>query len=251
MGGIGQEFIDKQRFFKISIPLRIKFKDKLTNFVCATGSRQDDSMCTKLLHARRSRELHARPCSMTSGGKMNEELMTEMRETLAEHARMPFGVQSCQRLFADNPEESAELLHQLFDKYDEGAAVEPDIRALIRLQRGARKYVSAKRTAALKQMAALRDAYMYPPTCQQLMHHGLLSVVRGRLPSGLCEALVQGYPEVGKSLLAQMLHEQRHDKFYEVTPGGWLDSDADIAALRSMIARTTARRLLDDMDGAA
>jgi len=44
-----------------------------------------------------------------------------------------------------------------------------------------------------------------------------------------------------------MLHEQRHDKFYEVTPGGWLDSDADIAALRSMIARAGMRELLGEM----
>jgi len=62
---------------------------------------------------------------------MDEKLITGMREMLAKHA--PSGLQSCQQLFADNPEESA---------------------------------------AALKQMAALRDAYMYPPTCQQLMHHG-------------------------------------------------------------------------------
>lgn len=180
---------------------------------------------------------------------MSEKLITDMRELLTRHARVPFGVQQCQQLFADNPAESAELLHQLFDKFDGGAAVEPDIRALIRLQRGARKYVSIVRTEALGQMATRRDAYMYPPTCGQLMHHALLQVTRGRLPADGCESLVGEYPDVAKSLLAQMIHEQRHDKFYEVTPGGWLDSEADIAALRAMIARCELRGLLDEMDG--
>ena len=177
------------------------------------------------------------------------DVLQQMREMLARHARSPFGLPDCLDFFAERPRDANELLNQLFAEYDDGDPVEPDIRALIRLLRDARKYVSVKRSEALKRMDVIRSAYWYPPTCQRLLYLGLRGVVHAGEPSGIVENLVSEYPCVAQSLLEQLVREQRHDKFYEVAPTGWLDTTADIAALRSMIARSEGRRLLDEMGG--
>ena len=119
------------------------------------------------------------------------DMLQQMREMLAKHARIPFGLPDCPAFFAARPAEANEILHQLFVEYDDGAPVESDIRALIKLLRGARKYVSVKRTEALTQMNVLRAAYWYPPTCQRLMYLSLRGVVHAGEPSGTVEKLVR------------------------------------------------------------
>lgn len=182
---------------------------------------------------------------------MAEHLIARMRAMLEEHARVPFGLDECPAFFAENPAESDEILHQLFAEYDDGSPVEPDIRALIKLMRVARKYVSLKRTAALTQQGILRAAYTYPPTCELLMYMALRGLVHAKERGERCETLAREYPDVAQTLLAQLVREQGHDKFYEVAPTGWMDSAKEIDTLRSMIARAEARRLLDEMGGEA
>ena len=175
------------------------------------------------------------------------DMLREMRKTLEKHARIPFGIPDCAKIYAEHPAEAEELLHRLFEAYDAGEAVEPDIRALITLIRGSRKYVSAKRSEALHKMDVLRAAYNYPPTSRRLMFLALRGAVHAGEPIEPVEKLVREYTEVAQSLLVQLLREQRHDKFYEVSPNGWLDTTADIDALRAMIARAECNRILSEM----
>ena len=184
--------------------------------------------------------------------KLAEDLIARMRAKLEEHARVPFGLPDCAAFFAEHPAESDEILSRLFAEYDAGAgdAVAPDIRALIKLQRVARKYVSRQRSAALTRLGVLRTAYEYPPTSLRAMYLALRGVTHAGDEHEFCEALVRDHPSVAHALMAQLVIEQRHEHFYEMRPGAWHDTAAEIDTLRSMIARTTARRLLDDMDGA-
>lgn len=182
---------------------------------------------------------------------MDEALIKEMRATLAKHARVPFGVDECAPLFAENPEESDEILRRLFAEYDAGGVgFEPDIRALIKVQRVVRKYPSPKRTAALQKMDVHRAAYSHPPPPARVMYLALRGVTHAGDEHQFCEALVREHPNVANELLAQLVIEQRREHLYEMRLGAWHNPGAEADTLRSMVARTTARRLLDDMDGA-
>ena len=178
-----------------------------------------------------------------------EFTILEMRETLAEHARAPFGLPRAELLFADNPAEARELLRMLFAEYDDGDdAVEPDIRALIKLLFGSRKYISMQRTAVLKQMDMLRASYNFPPTIERVMCMSLRGVVHANESSSHCESLVREYPEVATELLEQLERGRKHDKLYDVAPAVWQDSTADAATLRAMIARSVARSILSSIN---
>ena len=183
---------------------------------------------------------------------MDEELITAMREMLEEHARIPFGVDACAPLFAENPEESDEILRRLFAEYDAGGVgFEPDIRALIKVQRVARKHVSLKRSAALRKMDVQRAAYQHPPSPGRQMYLSLRGVAHGGEAPGLCEDLVRDYPEVAAALLADLAIELRREHLYEMRLGAWHNPGAELDVLRSMVARAELRRILDEMGGAA
>ena len=152
-------------------------------------------------------------------------------------------------LFAANPIECEELLQQLFDEYDDGAENAPAIRLLMRLQQAAHRFPSHKRRAALKRQGVLRAAYGYPPTCLSTMLLQLRDVVHLGETSGPCERLVRDYPAVAQALLTQLLRTQKRDHFFNTRPGLWHGTSADIAAMRSMIARAAGIRLLDEMSG--
>ena len=182
---------------------------------------------------------------------MDEDLIKNMRATLAEHARVPFGTEDCAAFFAEHPAESDEILHRLFAEYDAGSmGLEPDIRALIKVQRVARKYPSAKRTEALRKMDVHRAAYHYPPSPARQMYLSLRGVAHGGEAPDLCEDLVRDYPAVAAGLLGNLAIELHREHLYEMRIGAWHNPGAEADTLRSMIARTTARRLIDDMDGA-
>lgn len=181
---------------------------------------------------------------------MIEKLIGDMRETLARHARIPFGVQQCQQLFADNPAEADEILRLLYEEYDAGnTSVEPDIRALIRLQRGALGYVSDKRTAAIRRMGVLRASYFFPPTCELSMYLALRGVAHAGDDHEFCETLVRAYPGVAQALLTQLGVAQRREHLHELRRGAWHNIAGEIDTLRSMIARCSMRAMLEEMGG--
>ena len=183
---------------------------------------------------------------------MGEEMITEMRETPARHARVPFGVQQCQQLFADHPAEADELLTVLYDECDAGNTnLEPDIRALIRLQRGALGYVYDKRTAAIRRMGVLRAAYLFPPICELSMYLSLRGVVHAGDEHEFCEALVCEHLGVAQALLAQLGVAQRREHLHDLRSGAWHNIAGEIDTLRAMIARATLRDTLRGMDGDA
>lgn len=179
---------------------------------------------------------------------MDEELITAMREMLEKHARVPFGIDECAALFAENPEESDEILTRLFAEYDAGCVgFEPDIRALIKVQRVARKYRSAKRSEALRKMDVQRAAYQHPPSPGRQMYLSLRGEAHGGEAPALCEDLVRDYPSIATSLLADLAIELRREHLYEMRLGAWHNPGAELDILRSMVARAECRRLIDEM----
>ena len=151
-------------------------------------------------------------------------------------------------LFAAHPIECDELLQILFAEYDDGSENGSEIRLLMGLQQAAHRFPSRKRSAALKLQGALLSAYSYPPTRMQTMHLQLREVVHLGKPSDHCERMVRDYHAVAQSLMAQLLRTQKRDHFLNARPGPWQHTPAEIAALRSMIARAEGSRLLVEME---
>ena len=181
----------------------------------------------------------------------HDEVLHKMRELLdlyVDSGKPPQPDTS--KFFAEHPAECDELLRLLFEEYDDGQKTDREIEALIGLRRLVSSLQSPARSAALRRMDVLHAAYFYPPPCRHLMFQQLWGVVHFREPFAQCEALVRKYPSVATELIAQLLRSQKHDHFYSYSHGTtlFLDTQAEIDALRAMAARAIAGDILAEID---
>lgn len=181
----------------------------------------------------------------------HDEVLREMRTLIDAYvdSGQP-ALPSTRKFFAEHPSECDALLALLFEEYDDGQKTDREIEALIGLRILVFSMESPARSAALIRMDVLDAAYFYPPTCQHLMSMRLRGMVLWKEPSEHCEALVREYPGVATALIAQLLRSQKHDHFYSYSHGTSVcnDTQAEIDALRAMIARSCARGILAEID---
>lgn len=175
--------------------------------------------------------------------------MRKLRKALDEYMDSGIGPSPRTRtLFANNPQESDELLRELFEAYDAGDKPDLDIEALLRVRLVVCLVHTEKSAAARQRKHELDAAYFSPPTCRSVIFFTLQHVVHNDEPPAHCEKLVLDYPAEAQALLATLLLKKTHERFYTRIRDEYEHMQRELDTLRGMIARTAARRIMVEIE---
>jgi len=177
--------------------------------------------------------------------------LRKMRAALYEYLDNGVGpTPSTRTLFANHPAESDELLKMLFAEYDAGDKTDLEIEALLRIRLVTCLVHTEKSRKARARQHALDVAYAFPPICKDAIFMALRFVSHHDEDPAQCENLVRDYPAAAAELLTTLLVTKTHERFYARTRDESAHSQVEIDTLRAMIARTVARRIMDEMGSA-